>query len=285
MNHAWCKDVSRDESVRQSEDRRSSRHLTLDECFLAVAIGATIIPKTASGSSAVEEPKSTAGDNEPWQKAILNDAVCIIVDGGDWGRGNNMDHGKLGAAVIWADKEINRLRAHVVELEQQAATLQKAVKEGVVEIERAMADSRGWRDKLRRQLPPTMQNCTIVFKECEFGHHWLTATNWAGHGCPWCEHDTLRARLAKMKAAPAASGLLTADEREVIKRVSEHLFETSQLEFTDIVTLDALLARKTPEVLLPTVFQHSSLGDPLVSLEQVKAALAAEGVKTKEAGR
>ena len=105
------------------------------------------------------------------------------------------------------------------------------------------------RNKLRRQLPPTMQNCTIVFKECEFGHHWLTATNWAGHGCPWCEHDTLRARLAKMKAAPAASGAagagwLTEDERLA---VSGAILILDQQGPTNIGrSLNDLLAREMP---------------------------------------
>lgn len=39
----------------------------------------------------------------------------------------------------------------------------------------------------KAQLPAEMQECTIVFKECENGHGWLTATNWVQHGCPTCE--------------------------------------------------------------------------------------------------
>ena len=47
-----------------------------------------------------------------------------------------------------------------------------------------------------------------------------------------------------------------------------------------------LLARSTPpEVVMPSVYQRSSLGDSLVALEQVKAALAAAGVPWKEAGK
>jgi hypothetical protein len=60
-------------------------------------------------------------DGRPWQEAVLDEAVSIIVDGGSWGRGNGMNHGKLGAAVIWADKEIAKLRARVIALEQRGA--------------------------------------------------------------------------------------------------------------------------------------------------------------------
>jgi hypothetical protein len=197
---------------------------------------------------------------------------------------------RFASAVAEAD----RLRAHVVELEQQAATLQKAVKEGVVEIERAMADSRGWRDKLRRQLPPTMQNCTIVFKECEFGHHWLTATNWAGHSCPWCEHDTLRAQLAKMKAAPAASGAagtgwLTAEERRLIGGMMESAsafpptmqWHSGLLVRDTLRVMEALLARSSPpEVERPPYKAGHSMRDG-----EWIAALAAAGVPCKEVGQ
>ena len=58
---------------------------------------------------------------EPWQRAVLDDAASIIVDGGSWGRGNDMNNGKLGAAVIWADREIDRLSAVVKEYSRQLA--------------------------------------------------------------------------------------------------------------------------------------------------------------------
>lgn len=48
------------------------------------------------------------------------------------------------------------------------------------------------RDELLSRLPDGMKHCTIVFKECEKGHGWLTATNWVQHGCPTCERDELR---------------------------------------------------------------------------------------------
>lgn len=48
--------------------------------------------------------------------------------------------------------------------------------------------------ELRAQLPASMQNCTIVFKECEKGHGRLTATNWIDNGCQPCAIDELRGR-------------------------------------------------------------------------------------------
>ncbi len=44
--------------------------------------------------------------------------------------------------------------------------------------------------EVESQLPEGMKHCTIVFKECDKGHGWLTATNWVQHGCPTCELAT-----------------------------------------------------------------------------------------------
>lgn len=42
----------------------------------------------------------------------------------------------------------------------------------------------------KAQLPDGMKDCTILFKQCDKGHGWLTATNWVQHGCPTCELDS-----------------------------------------------------------------------------------------------
>lgn len=52
---------------------------------------------------------------------------------------------------------------------------------------------------LREQLPEGMKHCTIIFKECDKGHGWLTAKNWIQHGCPTCESNELRERLARVR--------------------------------------------------------------------------------------
>jgi len=49
---------------------------------------------------------------------------------------------------------------------------------------------------IKARLPVEMQHCTILFKECEKGHGWLTTTNWVQHGCPTCAINELRESLA-----------------------------------------------------------------------------------------
>jgi hypothetical protein len=39
-----------------------------------------------------------------------------------------------------------------------------------------------------------VRHCTILFKECEKGHDWLTTTNWIQHGCPTCAAAEARAK-------------------------------------------------------------------------------------------
>ena len=88
------------------------------------------------------------------------------------------------------------------------------------------------------------------------------------------------------KAPPQPRGWLTGEEFGVIKRVRDHLFDTDQLEFTDIVTLDAILARSTPpEVVLPgtQVRYHNISVEDQRDAQWIKA-LAAAGIKVKEVG-
>ena len=66
-------------------------------------------------------------------------------------------------------------------------------------------------ERMTKQLPESMKRCTILFKECEKGHGWLTATNWVQHGCPTCESDALRARLTEIEEA-AGPFVCLADE-------------------------------------------------------------------------
>lgn len=53
--------------------------------------------------------------------------------------------------------------------------------------------------ELESQLPEGMKHCTILFRECEKGHGWLTASNWVQHCCPTCERNKLRADAVRYR--------------------------------------------------------------------------------------
>jgi hypothetical protein len=124
LSDAWAQRLNRLTAERDAAIRER------DEAKARVAELETRTSTPGEGSCAAP----AAAVTQPWQKATLNQAVSIIVDGGDWGRGNDMDHGKLGAAVIWADKEIDRLSRELKEYAKQLAAY---------ELEKRSASMRG----------------------------------------------------------------------------------------------------------------------------------------------
>lgn len=102
---------------------------------------------------------------------------------------------ELNASPMTAER-LDLLRCYVATFPDAARN--SGVAELLAEVER-----------LRAQLPPTMQHCTIRFIECPKGHGRLTAANWEQHGCHWCEVERLRAvlaRIASWEEGPAAPG-------------------------------------------------------------------------------
>ena len=54
-------------------------------------------------------------------------------------------------------------------------------------------------ESLEAQLPLGMGDCTILYRECNQGHGWLTATSWVEVSCPTCARESLEAELSKVK--------------------------------------------------------------------------------------
>jgi hypothetical protein len=115
------------------------------------------------------------------------------------------------------------------------------------------------------------------------------------NGASWKMHDIAEKAL---KSAPTASGAagtgwLTAEERRLIEGMMEsasafpptmHWHSGCTVRDT-LRILQSILARSSPpEVVLPRVYCHGGDGEPLVDLEDVRAALAAAGVTVKEVG-
>jgi hypothetical protein len=80
---------------------------------------------------------------------------------------------------------------------------------------RALVESR---DQAVGQLPDGMKHCTILFKECEKGHGWLTATNWVQHGCPTCDRDALREQVQRLEGENWESREAVLDNAELYSR-------------------------------------------------------------------
>ena len=87
---------------------------------------------------------------------------------------------------------LDRLREVSVWLKAEAgSTVETAVTAAISEITAHRAEI----ERLRKQLPEEMQDCTIQFRECANGHGWLTATNWLEHDCQQCEIERLKLGL------------------------------------------------------------------------------------------
>lgn len=67
----------------------------------------------------------------------------------------------------------------------------------IVKVRRLREDNKDLEKELEEckardgRLPGGMEHCTIISKQCEKGHGWLTAKNWIQHGCPTCEKQRL----------------------------------------------------------------------------------------------
>ena len=90
--------------------------------------------------------------------------------------------------------------------------------------------------ELERQLPDGMKHCTIVFKECDKGHGWLTATNWVQHGCPTCALEDRHKALAAAKDFDVGVDLKKAHDRavEYANQAREACFEPSGFDLPQV---------------------------------------------------
>ena len=136
MTH-WCHDIPRDQAVRAAEDGRSGPLPTLEEAIAAITQRGNDMATKAEIQAADYRAEATSERTEGvterrppdprgrgnvtghadtgantgdrgWHRKQWDDAVGIICDGGSWGRGNSFDVAKIGALMIWADKEMRQ---------------------------------------------------------------------------------------------------------------------------------------------------------------------------------
>jgi len=116
----------------------------------------------------------------------------------------------------------------------------------IVERDERIAELTAENKRLSSQLPEGMQDCTIVFLECDKGHGRLTATNWIDCGCQTCEIDELEADNAMsekmMNAALDTVKELTAENERLRDALEELLDAWDGYEM--LAALDADVYRK-----------------------------------------
>ncbi|MBF0260261.1 MAG: hypothetical protein HQL97_00315 [Magnetococcales bacterium] len=96
------------------------------------------------------------------------------------------------------------------------------------------------------QLPEGMEECTILFKECEKGHGRLTATNWLDHGCQTCA-------IASIQAAETVESVtLWANQSfghaTIRAQVERAMSEVSELALAVLTGTDEKIAEEAADV-------------------------------------
>lgn len=93
-------------------------------------------------------------------------------------------------------------------------------------------------DKLAKQLPDEMQDCTIRFKECtKCQRGWLQPDNWVDHGCPHCARDALQTTIDVLARANAD---LTKHRDELVENATQHERRMAQALHDRLVARDEL---------------------------------------------
>lgn len=88
--------------------------------------------------------------------------------------------------------------------------------------------------ELESHRPDGFDGCTIMFRECDKGHGWLTAANWLPFSCPTCriaelddENDTLACTISDLREQIAALQAIIAHETEVCKAAENSLIRAA----------------------------------------------------------
>lgn len=117
----------------------------------------------------------------------------------------------------------SQLQERIEELESQVKALQSA-NEALGAANTGLAlnyqQAKEYADKLAKQLPDEMQDCTIRFKECPSCQRgWLQPDNWVDHGCPHCARDALQTTIDVLARANAD---LTKHRDELVENAQQH---------------------------------------------------------------
>jgi len=274
----WCKDSARDAAVRAAEDGRAGPLPTLGEAI-------------ASPFADAAERSSTVSETGEGQSGMRTERVTLEVT-----------HGECYCLPEWSWATILRLHPgesvrvveepHFDDLAQVAMQRDAAISE---------------REDLREQLESVA--CRAADAEMA-----LQAASGGGEGEPvadanpfawavvekrkdatWCyafRSDKDQAQrefppseffhFAVYRQPPQPRGWLTEEEHDIIAGIAN---DDEYTEEGQKIARGLLARSSPPEVVLPTVFSRSTLGDRLLVEQQVRQALAAAGVAVKEVGK
>ena len=246
MEHAWCQDVARDAAVRAAEDNRTRPLPTLGEAIDGM------FPKSVSASSAVDHENK--GDGMRTERITLEVTHDLDARLSDW-------------IVEVVDESLGMMESVRVVHEPKLAPDANDDGGSNHAAQAASGGGEGGPDY-------------YVYKN-EVGMILYTSPKLVNDGWGGCTIEPV------YKAPPQPRGWLSEEEVWALRVAADNLPGMEDADGEPLDPLEAvfraLLARSSPpEVVLPTVFSISLLGDRLLVEAQVKKALASAGVAVKE---
>lgn|GEM_PF-6552907 len=98
----------------------------------------------------------------------------------------------------------------------------KSIDEIVADQRAHLAAAEVEKERLKKQLPEGMEDCTIRFIECPVGHGRLIAANWIDNGCPWCQLAAAQEREKELMR-DARIYLAVADDDPILTEPTDKL--------------------------------------------------------------
>jgi len=301
VEHAWCRDPSRDERVRAAEDGRDRPLPTLKECIAGVtesmsgnaggeemeqnnfaepAERSVPVSKTGEGQSGMRTERITleVKHGEPYGVSHWSWVTILRLQSGESVRVVSDEEREefpsfcpiAGGTVVVNGEDmvtLSEFLRHTTRLTQEAGVAKRQRDAAICE-----------RDELRKQV--------VAIKE-QSHDRWRSMNN------ALCElskvrseRDALQARVAELEATSGGGeqprGWLTGEERQNLEEIVVCLDDDNWPHAAAFVR--SLLARSTPPSVVLDAFPTDETGE-FFSRRDVIAALAAAGVAVKEVGR
>jgi hypothetical protein len=291
--HPWCLFPHRDAAVRAAEDNRTAPLPTLAEAiaspFTEAAERSSTVSEAGDGQSGMRTERVTLefafdcrSNFRPseWVASLRPGALCPGLSVRVVKEPHFDDLAQVTMERDAAIRERESLREQLESVACRAATAENRVAELEARTSRDGEDL-----------------CAAAAASCGGGEPvawgWATPDGKLIYVSVFEPKRDTATVVPLYRQPPQPRGWLTKEERACLEKMRDELKRLllarslktviGQDTERDFIAIESILARSSPpEVVLPRVYCHGASGEPLVDIEDVRAALAAAGVAVKE---